>query len=104
MAREMFEEVKFRFLMVGHTHGDVDGRFGYLSKKLKEQNNYILADLMKVFMVSQERHFILKLIQEIPYFKTWVLNSLKDAPETLIGHINMHLFRFFVDSFGWPMM
>jgi CO dehydrogenase nickel-insertion accessory protein CooC1 len=36
MAREVFEEVKLRFLVVGHTHEDIDGCFGYLSEKLKE--------------------------------------------------------------------
>ncbi len=96
-AREMFEEVKFGFLIVGHTHEDIDGCFEYLSKNLREQNNYILANLMKVLMVSQEWPFILQLIQEIPNFKTWVLGCLKDGPETLVGHINMHLFNFFVD-------
>jgi hypothetical protein len=39
------------FLVVAHTHEDIDGCFGYLSKKL-EENNYILIDLMKVFMIS----------------------------------------------------
>jgi len=58
MVREVFEEVKLGFLMVGHTHEDIDGCFGYLPKKLREYNNYILADLMKVFMVLQERPFI----------------------------------------------
>jgi CO dehydrogenase nickel-insertion accessory protein CooC1 len=59
MAKEMFEEVKLGFLVVGHTHENIDGCFGYLSKKLKKQNNYILANLMKAFMVLQERPFIL---------------------------------------------
>jgi hypothetical protein len=36
MAREIFERVRLGFLMVGHTHEDIDGCFGYLSKKLKE--------------------------------------------------------------------
>jgi hypothetical protein len=52
MTREVFEEVKLGFLVVGHTHEDTDGCFGYLSKKLKKQNNYTLANLMKAFMVS----------------------------------------------------
>jgi CO dehydrogenase nickel-insertion accessory protein CooC1 len=30
------EEVKLGFLVVGHTHEDIDGCFGYLSKMLKE--------------------------------------------------------------------
>jgi hypothetical protein len=59
MAREVFQEVKLGFLVVGHTHEDINGCFGYSSKKLIEQNNYSLVDLMKVFMVSQERPFIL---------------------------------------------
>jgi hypothetical protein len=73
IAREVFELVRLGFIMVGHTHEDIDGCFGYLSKKLRKQSNYILADLMKVLMVSQERPFIPQLIQEILDFKTWVL-------------------------------
>ncbi len=56
--RDVFEEMNLEFLVVAHTHEDIDKCFGYLSKKLREQNNYVLADLMKAFMVSQERPFI----------------------------------------------
>jgi CO dehydrogenase nickel-insertion accessory protein CooC1 len=49
---EVFEKVQLRFLVVGHTHEDIDGCFRCLSKKLRDQNNYILANLMKAFMVS----------------------------------------------------
>jgi hypothetical protein len=57
-AREMFEEVQPRILGVGHTHENIDYNLRYLSKKLKEQNNYVLVDLMKTFMVSQDHPFI----------------------------------------------
>jgi hypothetical protein len=80
------------FLVVGHTHEHIDGNFGYLSKKLKEQNNYVLVDLMKTFMVSQERPFIPQFIQEISNFKSWVQGYMKDGLEVLVGHTNMHLF------------
>ncbi len=66
--RDVFEEVKLGFLVVGHTHEDIDGCFGYLFKMLKEENDYILANLMRVFMISQERPFILQLIKKIPNF------------------------------------
>jgi CO dehydrogenase nickel-insertion accessory protein CooC1 len=36
-ARDVFEKVKLDFLIVGHTHEDIDGCFGYLSKMLKEK-------------------------------------------------------------------
>ncbi len=65
----------------------IDGCFSYLSKKLKEENNYILVDLMIAFMISQERLFIPQLIQQIPNFKSWVLGCLKDGLEMLVGHI-----------------
>jgi hypothetical protein len=50
----MFEEVQLRFLVVAHTHKDIDGSFGYLSKMLHEQNTHILANLMQGFMISQD--------------------------------------------------
>ncbi len=62
ITREVFEEVQMGYLVGGPTHEDINKCFGYLFKKSKEQNNYILADLMKIFMVSQERPFIPQLI------------------------------------------
>jgi hypothetical protein len=62
IMKEVFEEVQLGFLVVGHTHEDIDENFGYLLKKLKEHNNYVLADLIKAFMVSQECPFIPQLI------------------------------------------
>jgi hypothetical protein len=41
-------------------------------KNVEGEKNYILADLMKVFMISPERPFIPQLIQEILDFKSWV--------------------------------
>jgi hypothetical protein len=35
ITREVFEEVQLRFLVVGHTHEDINGSFGYLSEKLE---------------------------------------------------------------------
>jgi hypothetical protein len=52
--KKMFEEVQLGFPIVGHTYEDIHNCFGYLSKKLRNQNNYILADSMKAFMVSQK--------------------------------------------------
>jgi hypothetical protein len=36
IAQRVFDEVQLGFLVVQHTHKDIDGSFGYLSKKLKE--------------------------------------------------------------------
>ncbi len=79
IAHKIFKEIQFGFLVVGHTHEDIDGSFGYLSKKLKKQNNCVMADLMKTFMLSQYRPFILQFIQEIPNFKSWVNGYLNNG-------------------------
>ncbi len=63
-----------------------------------------MADLTKAFMVSQKRPFTLQLIQNILDFKTWALGCLKDRLETLVGHINLHIFRFFMHLSRWPMI
>jgi hypothetical protein len=68
MVIDVFEKVNLGFLIVGHTHEDIDGCFGYLSKKL-EENNYILGYLMRIFMILHERSFIPQVIQEILDFK-----------------------------------
>ena len=49
-ARGVFEENQASFLLVGHTHEDIDAYFSHLSKALKSKNKFVLADLMKTFM------------------------------------------------------
>jgi hypothetical protein len=51
-AKEIFKEVTVGFLIVGHTHKDIDAHFSYLSKLLKQKNMYVFANLMKGFMDS----------------------------------------------------
>jgi len=103
-THEVFKEVQFGVLVVGHTHEDIDGSFGYLLKKLRKNNNYVMADLMKTFMFSQAHPFIPQVIQEILDFKSWVNGYLNNGPYVLVGHTKMHLFWFFVDEVGWPVM
>ena len=53
-TRRIFKEVTVGFLIVGHTHKDINAHFSYFSKLLKMKNTYVLADLMKAFMGSQK--------------------------------------------------
>jgi hypothetical protein len=81
-ARRIFKEVTVGFLVVEHTHEDIDAYFSYLSKLLKRRNTYVLADLMKVFMDSQKTMafmdsqktvaFIPEVVQEVADFKKYV--------------------------------
>ena len=90
--------------MVGHTHEDIDAYFSHLSRNLKNQNLFVVANLMKAFMESQELSFMPEFIQEVGDFKSFVKEYIRDSPPKLIGLGDMHLFKFFVDDKGWPVM
>jgi hypothetical protein len=77
-------------------HENIVGSFWYLSKKLKEQNNYVMVDLMKAFMLSQDCPFIPQLIQEILDFKSWVNGYLNNGLDILVG-----IWRCICFSFLW---
>jgi hypothetical protein len=100
-ARGIFKEVTVGFLVVGHTHEDIDPYFSYLSKLLKQKNTYVLADLMKAFMDSQKPVvFIPELVQEVGDFKSYVCNFHHDGTKKLSGFGKMHLFKFYVEEDG----
>ena len=108
-TRRIFKEVTVGFLIVGHTHEDIDAYFSYLSKLLKMKNTYVLSDLMKAFMNSQKTiAFIPKLVQEVADFKKFLQGYQHDGANKLIGLGEMHLFKFYVeekgDNMGWPVM
>ena len=108
-ARRVFKEVTVGFLIVSHTHEDIDAHFSYLSKLLKMKNTYVLADLMKAFMDSQKTiAFIPELVQEVADFKKFLHGYQHDGANKLIGLGEMHLFKFYVeekrDDMGWPVM
>jgi hypothetical protein len=102
--RGVFKEIQVGFLLVGHTHEDIDAYFSHLSKTLKNRNTFVVADLMKSFMESQEMSFILEFVQEVADFKSFIQGYLCDGPLRLIGLRDIHLFKFYVDEEGWPVI
>lgn len=108
-ARRIFKEVTVGFLIVGHTHEDIDAHFSHLSKLIKRKNTYCLADLMKAFMDSQKTvAFIPEVVQEVADFKSYVADFHHDGGNAIEGHSEMHLFKFYVvedgEDAGWPVM
>ena len=108
-TRRVFKEVTVGFLIVGHTHEDIDAHFSYLSKLLKMKNTYVLADLMKAFMDSQKTTaYIPELVQEVADFKKFLHGYQHDGANKLIELGEMHLFKFYVEEKGddmdWPVM
>ena len=100
----VFKEIQVGFLLVGHTHEDIDAYFSHLSKSLKSKNTFVVADLMKAFMESQELSFLPEFIQEVGDFKSFVKGFLYSGMAHIIVLGEMHLFKFYVDANGVPVM
>ena len=68
----VFQEVYINFLIVGHSHNDIDALFGRWSYKLRGTNYPTLPLLMKSFMDTKSWLVIPHLIEEVPDFKKFV--------------------------------
>ena len=70
--KRIFREVYINFLIVGHTHEDIDALFGRWSTRLKTRDYPTLPLLMKSFMDCETEPVIPHLIEEVPDFKSFV--------------------------------
>jgi hypothetical protein len=100
----MFREVYVNFLIVGHTHKDIDVMFGRWSYKLRASDFPTLPMLMKSFMDVKKELVIPHLIEEVSNFKAFVDGFLCIGNDALQGHTNAQQFKFYKDSNGWPMI
>ena len=98
-TRGIFEEIQANFLLIGHTHEDIDAYFSHLSKALKSKNTFVLADLMKAFMQSQDLSFMPEFIQEVVDFKSFIHGYQSSRAPILVG-----LERCTSSSSMWTMM
>jgi hypothetical protein len=100
----IFREVYVNFLLVGHTHEDIDAMFGRWSTKLKSNSYPAIPLLMKSFMDAEEKPVIPHLIEEVPDFKGFLEGYLCTGKEILRGHTKGQQFKFYKDSDGLPKM
>ena len=102
--KRIFREVYINFLIVGHTHEDIDALFGRWSTRLKTRDYPTLPLLMKSFMDCETEPVIPHLIEEVPNFKAFVEGYLGRGGQNLEGHSKMQQFKFHMDPSGWPVM
>ena len=100
----IFREVYINFLIVGHTHEDIDAMFGRWSERLKTNNYPTVPRLMKSFMECEAHPVIPHFIEEVPDFKRFVDGYLGSGGDFLSGHSKSQQFKFYMDSSGWPLM
>ena len=100
----VFQEVYIFFLIVGHTHNDIDALFGRWSYKLRETHYPTMPLLMKSFMDTKAWPIIPHLIEEVPDFKKFVEGYLYTRRNALARHTNAQQFKFYENSNGSPLM
>ena len=92
------------FLIVGHTHDDIDALFGRWSYKLRGSDYPTLPLLMKSFMDTGSQPVIPHPIEEVPDFKKFVEGYLCTRRDALARHTNAQQFKFYRNGNGWPLM
>ena len=92
--QSVFQEIYINFLIIGHTHNDIDAPYDKWSYKLREIDYPILPLLMKSFMDMESWHVIPHLIEEVPNFKKFFERYLCIRHDALIGHTSTQQFKF----------
>ena len=104
VAKRIFREVYVNFMIVGHTHDDIDALFGRWSMLLKKENFPTIPALMKSFMDVESIPTIPHLIEEVPDFKSFIEGAILDKEEVLVGHTKAQQVKFYLDGTGCPRM
>ncbi|KAG0581688.1 hypothetical protein KC19_3G000300 [Ceratodon purpureus] len=104
VAKKIFREVYVNFMLVGHTHDDIDAMFGRWSMLLKKENFPTIPLPMKSFMDVESIPAIPHLVEEVPDFKGFISGYIRDGSEALAGHTKVQQFKFFLDSTVSPVM
>ncbi|KAL3682500.1 hypothetical protein R1sor_000522 [Riccia sorocarpa] len=90
VIRGVFETVEVNFLMVGHTHEDVDALFVLVSAQTMHKDVLSLPTLMAEIWDSEIMHPVPILLEEVADYKSYVHGFLKP----LEGHSKPLGFRF----------
>lgn len=103
VARGVFDIVQLGFLMVGHTHEDIDALFSRFSEKLRKKTTFTFPHLMKLFNECVSMQPAPFLLQKVASFKDFVKGCLHDGTDSLVGHSKPLQFRFHMSD-GIPLM
>jgi hypothetical protein len=104
VANGVFREVYVNFMLVGHTHEDIDALFGRWSMRLRKHDYPTVPLLMKSFMDGESIPVVPHLIQEVPDFKGFIDPCICKKGEALEGHTTAQAFKFYRNPNGWPLM
>jgi hypothetical protein len=104
VALGIFKEIQLSFLIVGHTHEDIDQRFSTISSALKRQDIHSLKELLNIIKLKPPRtepFVVAEHLEHIRDWKSFITPYLRH--NELIGTSQPHHFRFYKDG-GIPQV
>ena len=95
--------VQLGFLMVGHTHEDIDALFSRFSEEIRTTQVFSFPHLMQKFNECTQTHRAPFVMQQVPNFKEFVKDYLHERDDKLVGHSKPLQFGFYMSQ-GIPLM
>jgi hypothetical protein len=95
----IFKEIQLFFLIVGHTHIDIDQRFSTISSALKRQDIISLKELLSIIKEKPTRtepFVVAEHLEHIRDWKSFITPYLWQ--DGFIGTSQPHHFRFYMDN------
>eukprot|EP00111_Clytia_hemisphaerica_P011762 TCONS_00034543-protein len=100
VARGLVDKVRLSFLMVGHTHEDIDQLFSNISKSLKTHEARTMDELVRVVNETFKTNSIISEVEYVDDFAT----MLKDHMYVPSNHSKPHAFKFEKNASGKVIM
>ena len=85
-AKGIFTEVHVSYLLVGHTHDNIDTSFGRWSMDLHEHNDSTIRLFIKSSMNMEKVLAIPHMTEKYSYWRAFVCDYIHDGHDKLIGH------------------
>ena len=95
-----FREVELSFLIVGHTHEDIDQQFSCILNTLKRSDVDSLKEMLTFIEwgTSPTEMFIsVRLLENVWDWKQFMIPHLLTGSDSLVGIIFPHHMRFYMD-------
>jgi hypothetical protein len=96
-----FQEVQLCFLIVGHTHEDIDQRFSIISNTLKRTNIDSLKELLELVQwgTSYTEAFVsARHLENVRDWKSFITPHLFTRGDTITGITFPHHMRFYMEN------
>ncbi|GBG80184.1 hypothetical protein CBR_g30550 [Chara braunii] len=91
----IFKEILMGFMIVGHTHTDIDAKFSLFARKLNGSDVYTMEELFAVLQQSCEEQVECTQLMEMVDWKTTISPYLDNL---ISGHATPHLFCFYMED------